>query len=541
MHFQLTPYAGILIATAVVSAIVTFLAWRRRFCSGGTAFALLMLAITELALVDALEAAAVERLAKILWSKLEYVGSQSTMVFMLIFAMQYTGQDKWLTRRRMALLWVVPLINIAMVATNEWHGLAWSGFAPGPSGSNLMVYHHGLYFWFVVASAYAYVLVATWLLIKMALRSPALHRRQAIAVIVAAVIPWIGNAVYVFGLSPLPGLNLTPVSFAATGLILWVSIVRLQLLDLVPVARDTLVENMGDGVLVLDEQCRIVDINPAGQRLLGQTPACIGRRGEEVLAQWPEVTGLCHASAEAQVEFMLDRAVPRYADLRVSPLYDRRRRFTGRLVVLRDITRRYQAEMQLKQANERLQTQLAEIEALQAELREEAIRDSLTGLFNRRYLQETLPRELSRAAREGYPIVLVMIDLDRLKKINDTSGHEAGDLILRALGNLLRTQTRSDDIVCRYGGEEFVLVLPGLSLEYAYQRINALRQTFEALRVRCGEDELQATFSAGIAAFPQHGTTGEELLRAADRALYAAKAAGRNCVKHLPHAEPMPA
>jgi len=531
MSFQLTPYAGILLATAIISAIVALLSWQRRSSPGGATLALLMLAVTEWAWASGLETAAVGQSAKVLWSKLEYLGTHSTPVLMLIFAAQYTRRDKWLTRRNVALLWVIPILTVAMAATNEWHGLVWSGFTPGPSGSNLLIYHHGPYFWFALFCVYAYILAASLLLIQTTLHPSVLHRRQGRALLAAAAIPWIGSIIYVSGLSPIPGFNTTPTSFMISGLVLLVSIVRRQLFDLVPVARDTLVENMGDGVLVLDEQCRIVDINPAGQRLLGQTAACVGQYGEKVLGQWPEVTGLCHASTEAQVEFRLDRAAPRYADLRVSPLYDRRGRFTGRLVVLRDITQRYQAEVQLKQANERLQAQLAEIETLQAKLREEAIRDPLTGLFNRRYLWETLPRELSRAARERYPIVLVMIDLDRLKKINDTSGHEAGDLILRALGDLLRAQTRSEDIACRYGGEEFVLVLLGLSPEHAHQRINELRLAFEALRVKHGEDELRATFSAGIAIFSQHGNTDEELLRAADRALYAAKAAGRNCIK----------
>lgn len=191
---------------------------------------------------------------------------------------------------------------------------------------------------------------------------------------------------------------------------------------------------------------------------------------------------------------------------------------------------RYRAETELRQVNERLQAQLAEIQALQAQLREQAIRDSLTGLFNRRYLEETLERELLRARREACPISLIMLDIDHFKKLNDTHGHKAGDMMLQRLGEMLRTHTRGSDVACRYGGEEFVAVLPGASLEHAHQRAEQWRATFEQLRVPFGLAHLQATLSLGVAVYPLHGATSDEVLRVADTALYMAKTEGRNQV-----------
>jgi diguanylate cyclase (GGDEF)-like protein len=168
---------------------------------------------------------------------------------------------------------------------------------------------------------------------------------------------------------------------------------------------------------------------------------------------------------------------------------------------------------------------------LRKTLHEQATRDPLTGLFNRRYLEDTLPRELHRALRRDAHTCLAMIDLDHFKRFNDTFGHEAGDLILRETGRLLREHLRKSDIACRYGGEEFVIVLPDSTLEDASKRLEQVRILFEKLEVRHG-GQLMATItgSAGIAAAPEHGTTMEELLRAADSALYAAKHAGRNCI-----------
>jgi diguanylate cyclase (GGDEF)-like protein len=177
-----------------------------------------------------------------------------------------------------------------------------------------------------------------------------------------------------------------------------------------------------------------------------------------------------------------------------------------------------------------LHTQLSEIQALQNELREQAIRDPLTGVFNRRYLQETLEREIARVHRVRQPVGIMIMDIDNFKLINDTYGHTAGDLMLEALGELLKANIRLEDIACRYGGEEFVVVMPGASLQTANERASIIRARFEALRVTYESYHIHATVSMGVAAYPMHGSTGEEVLIRADRALYRAKQRGRNRV-----------
>ncbi len=161
----------------------------------------------------------------------------------------------------------------------------------------------------------------------------------------------------------------------------------------------------------------------------------------------------------------------------------------------------------------------------------QSIRDPLTGLFNRRYMEESLARELRRADRKQRPLAALMLDLDHFKRYNDTLGHAAGDAMLRAIGNFLQSRMRKDDIVCRYGGEEFTIIMPESSLEIAQQRAERLREDSKRLEISLNGQFLgSVTFSVGIACFPDHGTTGEQLLHAADLALYRAKAAGRDCV-----------
>lgn len=164
-------------------------------------------------------------------------------------------------------------------------------------------------------------------------------------------------------------------------------------------------------------------------------------------------------------------------------------------------------------------------------LRNQSIRDALTGLFNRRYMEETLERELSRARRARRPMGILMVDLDRFKVLNDTAGHAAGDVFLREMGVLFRTRLRREDVACRFGGEEFVLVLPEAALEECVSRAEDLRESVRSLRIAHQGGMLDpVTISIGVAAFPEHGGSGEALLHAADAALYRAKREGRDRV-----------
>ena len=167
---------------------------------------------------------------------------------------------------------------------------------------------------------------------------------------------------------------------------------------------------------------------------------------------------------------------------------------------------------------------------VQLELGLQAMRDPLTGLYNRRPLEEGLHREIVRAVRRSDPIGVMAIDVDHFKGINDSYGHETGDAALRAIGAELLGSVREDDVVCRSGGEEFVMILPGIGKAGLLQRAEVLRRTIEQTPIAAGAETVHLTVSIGLAVFPEHGATRGELLRAADAALYRAKAAGRNRV-----------
>jgi diguanylate cyclase (GGDEF)-like protein len=189
---------------------------------------------------------------------------------------------------------------------------------------------------------------------------------------------------------------------------------------------------------------------------------------------------------------------------------------------------------------ERLALALADMELLEA-LRAQSIRDPLTGWFNRRYMEETLEREIRRAARNKRPLAVIMLDVDNFKEFNDSFGHEAGDVALQNLCQMLKTHIRSEDVACRFGGDEFVLILPDTSTELGAQRA-------EEMRIAVGHVDMQyhdhllrpMTLSFGIATFPADGRTSKDLLRASDTALFRAKTEGRDRVRlHGQPSEPI--
>ena len=195
-------------------------------------------------------------------------------------------------------------------------------------------------------------------------------------------------------------------------------------------------------------------------------------------------------------------------------------------------------EVAINEAKQRLATTAAKQVALSLAnlnlrntLQQQAIRDPLTGLFNRRYMEETLRREILRVQRKGAPLGIIMLDLDLFKHFNDSFGHEAGDILLKAVGSLLQTTIRREDIACRYGGEEFILILPEATMETTRERAELIRQGVQLLQVQYqGESLGQITVSLGVAGFPLQGDEGEAIIRAADAAMYQAKQGGRNRV-----------
>lgn len=362
MAYVITPYVLISAFAAAVALIVAVVAWRRRSAPGGRPLVGLMIAVFIWSAGAAVEYATIGIPGKVFWGKVQYLGVVTCPVFFLLLALEFSHLDRWLTRGNVAVLFIVPGVTLLLAFTNEWHGLLWPTVTPvGAPEANLALYGHGIAFWIgSVGYSYVLMLIGTILLVRAAMRFPAIYRMQAGMLILAVLLPWAVNIIYVFGFSPTPGLELTPLVLAVTGTIFAWSILRLHLLDLAPVARETLIETMAEGMVVLDTLDRVVDINPAARSLLNVTgQSCVGWRADALFATWPEWPTCCGATRAGQVELPLHDTAQRTCELTITPIHDQRGQFSGRLLILHDITARKAAQVKIERMNDELEMRVA--------------------------------------------------------------------------------------------------------------------------------------------------------------------------------------
>ena len=344
----------------VVLSIVVL--WRRRTSEGRTA-AFLMLAVAEWSLAYGFELGTADLASKILLAKLQYLGIVAAPTAWFWLSLQYAKQEKWLIPRNFALLFIEPLFILSLVWTNESHRLIWSSWFVENDGSfPILVLGHGPGFWVHLCYAYLMLVLGTSFVVRALIRFRELYRRQTTAMLVAAFAPWAGNFIYLLDLSFFNHLDLTPFGFAITCLAAAWGILSYRLMDLVPVARDAIIESMDDAVIVLDERKRIVDLNPAAREILGGiSQNIIGEFAEHSFVELPDLAKCCVEMDEGRSEIALgERNSRKQFDLHVTPLYDRKGERTGRLAILRDITERKLMEEELRKHRENLEEQVRE-------------------------------------------------------------------------------------------------------------------------------------------------------------------------------------
>jgi PAS domain S-box-containing protein len=361
MHWHFTAYMLPVIVSAVVSAALAGSAWHRRPAPGAISFCLLMLAVAEWSLAYALELASPDLATTLFWDNLSWIGAACAPSLWFAFAIQYTGRARWLTRRSVAILAVEPLVTLLLVGTNQFHGLVETNIRLDTTRPfSALAVTFGVWYWVNVAYSYLLLLLGAILictLIQTLMRSARLYRGQASALLIAVVAPWVGNALTVFGLNPVPHLDLTPFAFTVTGIGMAWSLFGFRLLDIVPVAQEVVFESMSDAVIVVDEHQRIVGMNLAAQGLANlKASEAIGRLFTEVFSTWPELVQRYGHPAEIRTEVVLGEGEERrYFDLHISPLHRHNGHLTttGHLIILNDITEHQRAERALKESEER--------------------------------------------------------------------------------------------------------------------------------------------------------------------------------------------
>jgi signal transduction histidine kinase/PAS domain-containing protein len=352
MNQNYTIYSIFFLATALVSFFVSFLAWKRRSVKGANELTQLMVAAGIWSFLIIFETAATNVTEKIFWSKLAYFGAVSTPVFYLIFVLRFIGKDKYISVKRKLILFIIPVITMALALTNEKHNLIWSGFSEISSKTNIMEYYHGTWFWIgYTGYNYLMLLTATIYLLSFIIHHKKTFRLQGWIIFIASLSPWTASGIYLSGYNPVPGLDLVPVSIILSGALLVYAILYIRLLDLVPVARETLVETLQDGILALDGQNRIQDINKSALSFLGI-------RNKNILGLPLESSGaatvqLMNAVSDQGIVDQIE--IKNNQDIRTFRIIKQsiKNQPGSRLIVIRDITDLVARQREIQEAEER--------------------------------------------------------------------------------------------------------------------------------------------------------------------------------------------
>lgn len=495
----------LLILSGTIMLVLSATAFQRRSSMVARWFAVTMLCAAIWNFGFAAEVISPTLEGKIFWANIQFFGIVFLPLACLALTMYVTGQPRRILRI-IPILGGVPIITILMVWINPNHLFRLN---PTINDANVpfpvLVNDYGTYF-YAIHAPYNYLLffAALYLLMRSWKQIPAIYRRQRVVLIISLLLPLLMDTLYVMGITPIPAFNLTSTLFTVSGLLLGINILKLHFLDILPLAYEAAITDMDVGVIVLDIAGRVSHLNPVAEKITGVScDQAIGKGSQEAFpALLPVWT-----SGEKCVEIVIKQEDEEYT-YRVarSEISQQRKKPVGYVVTLVDITERARLHQQ--------------VEIL-------SITDPLTEALNRRALMRYGEQEIRRAHRYQRHLSLILLDIDNFKEINDAFGHQSGDDVLKALVKAIRTVIRSTDYIFRYGGDEFIVMLPETEASEALKTVNRIRDKLDHLLI--GEESggpWRVQISVGITGISADDNL-EDMLKRADQALYQAKAAHR--------------
>jgi PAS domain S-box-containing protein len=356
---------AILIITTLINSFTIYISWRRRKTKGGFYIALAVLAIAFWTLSAGMNYATVPIPLKVFFAKLEYTFYNSTFAFLAMFALTYAGYEDWLKKRSIkAFFLTLPISNILLAWTNDWHGLLWKSFNRSEFGNNTVVFEHGPgYYWATVTGTLMIlsIILPLW---QASHKGTELSQRQARLLLIASILSVVSTVIYLLGNLRLKGVDWAPIICSVLGIMFILILYGTRLLDLVPIARYTIIEQMSDCILVLDENNRMVDFNPAAQEIFEFNQNHLGKQIKVVMAHWPEVIDLFSPNSNKTSQLtIIHEGKTRVFDTHLTIFTDSSGKSYGKLMMFSDVTKHHQAEQALAQ-------RLFEIQELNKNLRE---------------------------------------------------------------------------------------------------------------------------------------------------------------------------
>ena len=351
MQWQNNPFVLPIFIAGCISVLNALVVLQRRRVTGSLPLLGMLTAVGWWSFAYALELSSPQQSWELFWSKMEYIGIVNVPVLFIVFALEYSGYRKKIQRRALALFWIIPLVCLILVWTNDFHGLIWSHISQDLSdGYFLLSVDHGIAFWIWAAYSYLCLLAGLIILIIRAVSSQAEFRLQAGILVLGALVSGTGNLLYLFKLIPVPNLDTTPISFVLSMLIYSVGLFRFGILDILQIAGETVLQSMDDVVIVLNSQGFIVFINQVFDYYFGISPqSLIGKFAETAFAAWPELRALTTQGLARRNE--LDMNLPNFGlvffDVTISKIRGADNRELGRAIILDDVTERRHAEKRI--------------------------------------------------------------------------------------------------------------------------------------------------------------------------------------------------
>ena len=498
-------YSALLMTAGIACLIVVIMIWyTHQAATGARPLIVFLLALSWWDITYAIFWADIPGPTPYFWLDSTLLGAFIVPTAFLLFTLEYAQFQKLLKRPIILSLLIEPVITFILLWTDPWHNLYFGGKRALNTVRTLDV---GPVAWANIYYSYILIFISIIVLCITLYGSIGIYRKQTSTILAAAIIPWMVHISFILNGGPLPDADITPFIFTVTALTIAFALMRFHFLDIVPIARSVLIENMSQGVIVLDRQKRVVDINPAAQKLIGvSAQSCIGQPVGFLFQKWPDVIKKFRGINQTHAEVVLDST---HFDVHISPLLDHRNQNVGRLIVWHDIT---------------------DLKQIQTKFEKLAVTDMLTQIFNRRHLLDLAEMELKRAARTKSPLSLALIDIDHFKNINDKFGHPAGDQALITFAKICCENIREMDLFARFGGEEFALLMPETNCEQAYQVCERLCRIIAQSIIELDKHSASITISLGLTEMESEQDTLELILRRADQALYDAKQSGRNRV-----------
>lgn len=501
----------IFVPAALILAGLIITTWQFRDSNTGKAFLLLTGSALLWVVGFVIETAASSLPSKLFFANLQFLGLCFIPVIWLYLVVSYRG---WVRPARdWLLLASIPLMTNLVIWTDPLHH--WFRGVPRIDSTSapfpVLVNDYQPWFYFVHApSGYIFILAAVLVMLRGLRKMQAIYRSQAVLLLAALLLPALTDIAYVFGYSPIKYYNLTPAVFSiSAGIIAW-DLFRFQLFDLRPIARDHILESIQEGIIVLDRQERIVDLNPAAERMARITAAAIGKDLQELQSRLHQVMHDLDREGKSWTEIQIGENPVLTYELHFSEIKHPSDRPIGRIITLRDNTERAELFHRIEHA---------------------AAHDDLTGTLNRQRFAELAMQEFQRPGRAGqHRVSMLMFDLDRFKQINDLYGHATGDEALIKVAQTCTHLLRPSDIFGRIGGDEFAVILADTSADDTAQAAERLRKGIESLEFLAEGERIRLTSSFGIYTLQNGNEPFNEVFKRVDKAMYRAKQSGGNCV-----------